>query len=151
MEADRPAAKRVVAAVVAGKNEQGAVLAEPWRPGCGLRAFMVLPHSRPVSVSEVVLIFICVPRLHDIGLTGWIAGGVFLLEIVTAIAAVAVLGLEAGRVALGLFVITLAGLLILLGALRGQKGSNRFGPPPRPGLRFWRKDDAADQTAAQFE
>ena len=112
---------------------------------------MVLPHSRPVSVSEVVLIFICVPRLHDIGLTGWIAGGVFLLEIVTAIAAVAVLGLEAGRVALGLFVIALAGLLILLGALRGQKGSNRFGPPPRPGLRFWRKDDAADQTAAQFE
>jgi Protein of unknown function (DUF805) len=45
-----------------------------------------LPTSGHVSISEVVLASVCIPRLHDIGLSGWVAAGDIAVEIVGAIA-----------------------------------------------------------------
>ena len=71
--------------------------------------------SKQTAVSEVVLILVCVPRLHDIGKSGWWAGGFFLAEIVIAVISFATLPLKLATVPLGLFVVIVAGLMILAG------------------------------------
>ncbi|HWU79595.1 MAG TPA: DUF805 domain-containing protein [Caulobacter sp.] len=98
---------------------------------------------KPPKVTEIVLLFICIPRLHDVGRSGWWAGGVMLAEIAVAFAAPFVLGdVEAAAVAMGVVVLVLIGLLAWLGAMRGQAEVNRFGPPPSPGLWFKSKSNA---------
>jgi uncharacterized membrane protein YhaH (DUF805 family) len=114
-------------------------------------ALMVLPHPGHISVSEIVLIIVCVPRLHDLGLTGWIAAIPFGVEIVCAITTFSVMPVEAATEAMGFVVIAIAGLLVLLGALPGQKANNRFGPQPRPGIGFGRRVDRSAQTASYFD
>ena len=91
--------------------------------------------DQKASVSEVVLAFICIPRLHDFGRTGWY----FLLPIGVEIAAV-----------VGMFVFHETGLslaigglmfivfIVVVGLIPGQQMSNRFGDQPRPWLGSWR-------------
>jgi uncharacterized membrane protein YhaH (DUF805 family) len=114
-------------------------------------ALSAFPHSGHISVSELVLIAICVPRLHDVGLTGWVAAIPLAIEIIAVLTSVLLLPSELAPAAMGLVVIGLAILLIILGAIPGQKAANRFGPPPRPWLGFGRKASQPDQAAAHFE
>ena len=114
-------------------------------------ALMSAPGIGHASVSEIVLLFICIPRLHDIGLSGWIAAGVFGAEIVCAIAAFSLLPMDLALAAMGLFVIAVGLLLIVLGTLPGQKLANRFGLPPAAGLRFGRTVDVTERTASDFD
>ncbi len=83
--------------------------------------------------GEVLLVFICVPRLHDLGRSGWWFGLVILVE--AAVAAIGVLILNMPGISA---LATLAVLLVpaaILAFLPGQEGPNRFGDPPLRGLR----------------
>jgi uncharacterized membrane protein YhaH (DUF805 family) len=94
--------------------------------------------TRPTGMSEVLIILLMVPRLHDIGKSGWWAGALILGEIVVVglavWAATAMKNDEIILIASGLFVLVALGLLVLLGCIRGQPGSNKWGAPPPPGL-----------------
>ncbi len=114
-------------------------------------ALLAIPSTRHPAISEVVLVLVCVPRLHDIGLTGWITAIPLAIELVTVITAIFLFPMQTALMAMGVVVILFAGLLAVLGALPGQKAGNRFGPAPRPGLRFGKTADQSEQAAAHFE
>ncbi len=70
-------------------------------------------------------------RLHDVGRTGWWAAGVLIaFELVAVLALFKSIPLE---VAGGVYIVVL-GLVILLGAVPGTPGPNKFGNPPRRGV-----------------
>jgi uncharacterized membrane protein YhaH (DUF805 family) len=102
----------------------------------GLYVVVALVLPKPPSVAEVILIALGVPRLHDIGLSGWWAGGVIVAEILVAIAVFVTLPMASAMIAMGLFVLVVLGLMIWLGAIRGDTGANRFGEAPPPGVGF---------------
>lgn len=92
---------------------------------------------------EILMIAIGVPRLHDIGRSGWIAVGVLVLEVVIVVTPVLFGGgpddiLIAGGVA----VLLIALLAIWLGSIPGQPHDNKWGPPPAPGLNLSGKASA---------
>jgi uncharacterized membrane protein YhaH (DUF805 family) len=90
--------------------------------------------GKQTGISEVFLLAITVPRLHDIGRSGWWAGGVILAEIGLAVIVAATLPKEMALGALGLFVLFIAILMIVLGCLPGDPEANQFGEPPPRGL-----------------
>ena len=93
-----------------------------------------IPHKDHVSVSEVALIFVCVPRLHDLGKSGWWAVIPLIVEIVSAALAFSLLPFQQAAEVMCVVVLVIAGLMILLGLIPGQAAANGFGEPPRPGL-----------------
>nr|WP_232793115.1 DUF805 domain-containing protein [Caulobacter hibisci] len=93
-----------------------------------------LVFKRPLPAAQVVLLIAAVPRLHDLGRTGWWAGGFFIAETALILGGAFVLPPQPFQTALGLVVLLLAGLLIWLGAMPGKSADNRFGPPPPRGL-----------------
>ncbi|MCX7359333.1 MAG: DUF805 domain-containing protein [Alphaproteobacteria bacterium] len=92
--------------------------------------------ERSVPVSEVILVILCVPRLHDIGLSGWLVVAPLALEICAVIAAFSLLPQEQALAAGGLVTLIIAALVIWLGIIPGNAAANRFGEPPQPGLTF---------------
>ena len=104
-----------------------------------------------LGATQGVLLTFCIPRLHDTGRTGWIAGGVLIAEVVAMFAAICFLHGAAAHLALAGLVLGLFGLLILLGAMPGDPSENRYGPPPPPGFGFRKPADLATQTAATFD
>lgn len=96
---------------------------------------------KPPAIAEVMAILIAVPRLHDIGKTGWWAGAAILAEILVVVSAV-VFATGAGKgeeiilMAGGLFVFVILGLMVVLGCIRGQDGVNKYGEAPPPGVSF---------------
>ena len=101
---------------------------------------LFIPAAR---LQEVVLVFLCVPRLHDLGRSGWWVLAGIGVEI-AGIAAAFMLPsdwLEVGLVGATLLVF---GMVIALGCVRGQSGPNRFGPPPKPGVQ-WKYDKPRKQ------
>ena len=89
-------------------------------------------------VHEIVLVILCVPRLHDIGWSGWWVLAPLSLEIGAAVLAFTTLPLETAQPVMGVVVLVIFGLVAWLGTIPGQPHTNRFGEPPRPGLRSWR-------------
>lgn len=84
----------------------------------------------------VLIVIIAVPRLHDIGRTGWWALGTVAGEFLAGIA-IALLLPEAIRLyALFGVMSVVAGLIILVGAWPGQALPNRFGPQPARGISY---------------
>jgi uncharacterized membrane protein YhaH (DUF805 family) len=100
--------------------------------------------QKQVAVSEGVLIVLCIPRLHDIGRSGWWAGAVFALELATAAGAFLTLSLQQATIVMGVFVLLVCVLLIWLGAIPGQPETNVYGDPPGRGLSFKRNSAAKD-------
>ena len=100
----------------------------------GIIAFVVLVAmfgARPPRVGEGLLIFLCVPRLHDLGRSGWwvlIPLGIELAAVAVAIAVFA--GDEAMVILTGAFLVV-AGFVVVLGLIPGQPQANRFGKPPK--------------------
>lgn len=91
-------------------------------------------------VSEVVLLLLVVPRLHDINRSGWIAVGVFALEITIAVAlSVWLDDEELVLEGLGFVALAIAALLIWLGIVPGDRYENRYGDAPKPGVSFGRR------------
>jgi hypothetical protein len=78
--------------------------------------------------GELLLAFICIPRLHDMGRTGWWFGGAILIEI-------AALGVTLAAhlpIGLGIFasLTVLSAPAVALMFIPGQAGTNRFGDVP---------------------
>lgn len=87
--------------------------------------------------AEVVVVVLAVPRLHDLGRSGWwstlfIAGQMVLV----AWALGTGVNAETLLMASGLYTLASLGALIVLGLMPGQKAANRFGPPPRRGFQW---------------
>jgi uncharacterized membrane protein YhaH (DUF805 family) len=89
-------------------------------------------------ISEVVLVILCVPRLHDIGRSGWFALIPIALEIGAAVAAFSSLPPDTALAVMGIIVLIFAGLIIWLGCIPGDPSTNRFGEAPAPGIDFKR-------------
>jgi uncharacterized membrane protein YhaH (DUF805 family) len=110
-----------------------------------------VPGGDRVPFSGWLLLAICVPRLHDLGLSGWWSAPplavVGLFGLAYALNQDSVIFLLAVTV---VFLVSVA-LLIWLGAVPGQRDPNRFGNPPAAGLRFGKTVSPTDTTAAQFE
>jgi uncharacterized membrane protein YhaH (DUF805 family) len=94
----------------------------------------VLVFRRPLPAALVVMLIAAIPRLHDLGRTGWWAGGVFVALMALFFGGGFALPPKAFQNALGAAVLVLPVLLSALGGLPGQAGDNRFGPPPPRGL-----------------
>ncbi len=108
----------------------------------------------PPRISEVLALFIVVPRLHDIGKTGWWAGAAILVEFVVVFAALP-FALAANQedillIVGGLLAIVFLVLMVWLGCVPGQEGVNAYGEPPPPGLSFktYRLTKAPSETVA---
>jgi uncharacterized membrane protein YhaH (DUF805 family) len=95
--------------------------------------------------GEIVLVVLCVPRLHDIGQPGWWVGGAIIAEIAVLATAFAALAPDAAMVVMGLFVLLILVGLVVLGALPGQKGTNKYGAEPAPGLSFGRANEQPEK------
>jgi uncharacterized membrane protein YhaH (DUF805 family) len=93
--------------------------------------------SETVAMSEVVLVLLSVPRLHDLGRSGWWAAIPIGVEFAAVILAFVLLPFETMSVVAGIITLTIAIFLIALGMLPGQPQANRFGDPPAPGLDLW--------------
>lgn len=104
----------------------------------GLMTAIGVATGKPPHVGEFVLIFLGVPRLHDIGKSGWLVLWPIGLELLGVISAVVFLPPQQVFVVGGLIVLVIVGLMTWLGCIRGEGGENRFGPPPLPGI-GWRK------------
>ncbi len=102
-----------------------------------LIAITVLVFHAQAKVSEILLIMVCVPRLHDIGRSGWIAGGVLIAEVAAIVLAALLLHDEDGiYVVGGVAALIIGGLLIWLGCIPGEKVSNAYGGPPGARIGF---------------
>jgi uncharacterized membrane protein YhaH (DUF805 family) len=90
--------------------------------------------------GEVLLLFVCVPRLHDLGRSGWW----MILPIFCEVAAVIATTLAVGQMGIsaeavkglgvlaGLAVLYLPAIILLF--IPGQQGPNRFGGAPASGI-----------------
>ena len=92
--------------------------------------------GKPPHIAEIVLIFVGVPRLHDIGKSGWLVLWPLGLELVGGIGALIFLPRETALQVLGVVMLIIAGLMIWLGCIPGQDSENRFGAPPASGIRW---------------
>lgn len=104
--------------------------------GLFVAAFIALSllTAKPPQIAEIILIVFAIPRLHDIGMSGWWVGGVFLAEIALAVVALIALPPNTSMNAFGVFALVVVGLLIWLGAVAGDPNPNRYGDPPAGGV-----------------
>ena len=104
-----------------------------------LYAALNLVSSKQVIVSEVVLAFLCVPRLHDIGKSGWFVLIGIVLELGALLIGFSFFSLDGAMVVMGIAVVAIAALLVWLGTVPGDPNPNRWGEPPAPGIQFKRR------------
>ena len=114
-------------------------------------AVLIAFAKRPPAVAEIVLLYICVPRLHDIGLSGWWYGAGILSEIAVVVASIILLPLSEALVPIGFFVLFLLFVLVWLGLIPGEPGSNRFGERPAPGFSFGKTAQPASTDLRAFD
>jgi uncharacterized membrane protein YhaH (DUF805 family) len=114
--------------------------------GLGLLAaiFALLAYFAPqdAQISEGVLSLLCIPRLHDIGRSGWLLLVPLGLELGAVGVAIAFLSLTTALMVFGMVTLVFVALLIWLGCIPGDAQTNRFGDPPAPGL-SWRRQPGA--------
>lgn len=89
-------------------------------------------------IGEVVLAIICIPRLHDLGRSGWWIAAVFALRL-ALLAPVLWIPLDAVDIYYGVVTLAMIAPFIVLGCLPGQKVANRFGEPPPSGVSWYPK------------
>ena len=99
-------------------------------------AFSLLT-AQPPHVTWFALVIFATPRLHDVGLSGWWAGSVFLAEVAMVVVAIVTLPHDAIMIVLGVSAPVVIGLLIWLGAVAGDPNPNRYGEPPTPGISMY--------------
>jgi uncharacterized membrane protein YhaH (DUF805 family) len=87
--------------------------------------------------AEIFVALIAVPRLHDIGKSGW-----WLLTLLVGEVIAVIIGWPYGTdgilIASGLFVLFSLALLVILAFVPGQTSANEWGEPPEPGIRLGR-------------
>ena len=88
--------------------------------------------------AEVPFMFLLVPRLHDLGYSGWWALSLVAVEIVFLGSVVLMGGSYALFVWSGLFVIAALLGLIVIALIPGEEGANRWGNSPPSGIQWKR-------------
>lgn len=88
------------------------------------------------AASVVLFLYVSVPRLHDIGRSGWIAVAVLVPEIVIGIAVGLLVPAPDRPAILGVIGMVVLGLQAILGCIPGNLAPNRWGKPPAKGLSF---------------
>lgn len=89
---------------------------------------------------EALAIAISAPRLRDLGRSGWWAFGVFLVDFLIILVfnglsdAHQLRSLASQLVGAAAIILTPVVFLVVLAALKGEPGPNRFGPPLPPGV-----------------
>ena len=101
-----------------------------------LVAAMSIIGTRPPPVSEAMLVLLCVPRLHDLGKSGWWVVIPIGIELVTIVVAVTVFSTEDAYIVFGAAFLVVAGFIVVLGLIPGQPHANRFGDPPKSPFAF---------------
>lgn len=100
-------------------------------------AFMIIAiylGKRPGGL-ELAAVLVAVPRLHDIGRSGWIVAGALGVECAVLFGMVLLReSIDAIMIASGVLALALTGLGVWLGAIPGQEGPNKWGNPPGPGI-----------------
>lgn len=107
-----------------------------------LMAILMVVAPSSAHIQEIVLIYLAVPRLHDIGRTGWWAAAVLGLEIALTVVAFVTLPEEQALSVTGVMGLAIFGLMVWLGSIPGEPAPNRFGDPPARGLQFRRQPKA---------
>jgi uncharacterized membrane protein YhaH (DUF805 family) len=93
---------------------------------------------------EMAMLVIGVPRLHDIGRSGWIVGAVILAEVMIVVGILlAGASVDTLEIAGGVIVLAVAALGIFLGIIPGESGPNKWGEQPGRGVQFRRKRTTA--------
>jgi uncharacterized membrane protein YhaH (DUF805 family) len=89
---------------------------------------------KPPGIIEIVIVYLGVPRLHDVGRSGWWMAVPIAVELI-AVALGAVLGgLNGILIAGGVAVMVIAAIMTVIGIIPGQVGANIYGDPPPTGL-----------------
>jgi uncharacterized membrane protein YhaH (DUF805 family) len=89
------------------------------------------------GIMESAMLALGVPRLHDIGRSGWVVVGVIGIEFALLVGlAVAGADIDTILISAGAIFFAIAALGIWLGLIPGQPEANKWGDPPLPGVRF---------------
>lgn len=102
----------------------------------GAVAVMAAAGVRPPRIGEAMLVLMCVPRLHDLGKSGWWVLIPLGLEVVTVIVALTAFSPEEAYVLFAGAFLVVVGSIVVLGLIPGQPHANRFGEPPRSPFAF---------------
>lgn len=89
-------------------------------------------------IHEVVLLLVAIPRLHDIGRSGWWGVGALAIAYAIGLGLAARFGLEQYEIYAPWILGYVLLCVTLLGAWNGDPDENRFGPPPPSGL-SWKR------------
>jgi uncharacterized membrane protein YhaH (DUF805 family) len=105
--------------------------------------------------GEFLILMLTIPRLHDIGKSGWwAAGGILAVTVIALIGAFTLPGIlhddDLVGAAGGVLVLVVMAVFVGLGCVRGQDGVNKYGEPPPPGVSFktYRITKAPSETVA---
>ena len=96
----------------------------------GMNPYTSTPNSQVISgVAGLALlapgIAVLSRRFHDVGLNGWLVGGVFIAYIIGAAMAAAAMPIG------GLLVIITGIGVLIVAVVPGKPGSNQYGPNPK--------------------
>lgn len=91
-------------------------------------------HKSGGLVDEFVVAAICVPRLHDMGKSGWMVGAVLVAYLALALILATSLNADLISESLGIVAIGIVFVLVYLGLIPGDPGENRYGEQPPPGV-----------------
>jgi len=94
---------------------------------------MIALDARPPGI-EIISSFAIVPRLHDLGRSGWWFLLVVVLEILAVIIGASSGGDDGMQMAGGVFIVLFILCAIVLGMIPGQAQPNRWGDPPPRGI-----------------
>jgi uncharacterized membrane protein YhaH (DUF805 family) len=87
-----------------------------------------------VPVSALLLLFICIPRLHDTGRPGWQIWVMVLPAIIALVLGPEFVSREDRGIVRGLVALYLIGVSIIVGTIPGDPGANRYDAPPKRGV-----------------
>ncbi|MCR5877164.1 DUF805 domain-containing protein [Phenylobacterium sp. J367] len=79
------------------------------------------------------LVVVWIPRLHDLGRSGWWSPAILLAQLALGLIAYLTVGETTGGTVARILVTFVP--IIVLGIIPGESQENRFGPPPQPGWR----------------
>ena len=86
---------------------------------------------RPPRIAEGLLIFLCVPRLHDLGRSGWWVLIPLGVEVAALLAVFSAFSTDDAPLIFGGIFLVIAVVVVVLGLIPGQPHANRFGEPPK--------------------
>jgi uncharacterized membrane protein YhaH (DUF805 family) len=101
-------------------------------------ALLIAYTTKPPGMAEVLMIFLGVPRLHDIGRSGWWLALLFAFEVGALTMALVLFSIQGMMIAGGIVVLVMLIAMMILGCIPGDPEANAYGEVPAPGLSLGR-------------